>query len=67
MRIDGISEDKAAQKAGLQRGDIVKKMGDSTVTDMMSYMRALSAFEAGQKTVVTIDRNGERLEVEVEF
>jgi len=67
MRIDGVSEDKAAQKAGLLKGDVVKQMGDSTITDMMSYMRALSAFEAGQKTIVVIDRNGEKLEVEVQF
>lgn len=67
MRIDGISEDKPAQKAGLQKGDIVKKLGDSTIVDMMSYMRALSTFEEGQKTKVVIDRKGEMVEVEVEF
>ncbi|HMC00586.1 MAG TPA: M20/M25/M40 family metallo-hydrolase, partial [Flavobacteriaceae bacterium] len=37
MRIDGISEDKPAQRAGLQKGDIVVKLGDSTITDLMSY------------------------------
>ena len=42
-------------------------MGDSLVSDMMSYMRALSTYEEGQKTKVTIDRNGEMIEVEVEF
>ncbi|MEZ4859076.1 MAG: M28 family peptidase [Flavobacteriaceae bacterium] len=67
MRIDGVSEDKPAQKAGLQKGDIVKKLGDSTVVDMMSYMRALSSFEIGQKTKVVLDRNGEKVEVEIEF
>ena len=67
MRIDGVSEGKVAQRAGLVKGDVVKKLGDSLVTDMMSYMRALSAFENGQKTIVVIDRNGERMEVEVEF
>lgn len=67
MRIDGISEDKPAQRAGLMKGDVVKKLGDSLVLDMMSYMRALSAFETGQKTKVIIERNGEPLEVEIEF
>ena len=67
MRIDGISEDKPAQKAGLQKGDIVIKMGDSTVVDMMSYMRALSAFEPGQKTKVVVDRKGTPVEVDIEF
>lgn len=67
MRIDGVSEDKPAQKAGLQKGDIVKKLGDSIVVDMMGYMRALSSFQKGQKTKVVIDRNGEMVEVEIEF
>ncbi|UOY08902.1 M20/M25/M40 family metallo-hydrolase [Muricauda sp. SCSIO 64092] len=67
MRIDGISEDKPAQKAGLQKGDVVIQLGDSTVTDMMSYMRALSSFEKGDATKVVIDRNGEKIEVEIQF
>jgi hypothetical protein len=67
MRIDGISEDRPAQKAGLQKGDIVVKMGDYEVTDMMSYMKSLSKFEKGQTAKVTIDRGGELKEVEVTF
>ncbi|PQB03508.1 M28 family peptidase [Aureitalea marina] len=67
MRIDGISEDKPAQKAGLQKGDVVKKLGELDVTDMMTYMKALSTFENGQTTVVTIERDGELIEVEVTF
>lgn len=67
MRIDGVSEDKPAQKAGLQKGDVVKKLGDSTVVDMMSYMRALSSFEKGQKTKAIIERNGQKVEIDIEF
>ena len=67
MRIDGVSEDRPAQRAGLVKGDIVVKMGDSTVTDMMSYMRALSSFEQGQKTKVIVQRDGKEVTVEVEF
>ena len=67
MRIDGVSEDKPAQKAGLIKGDIVVQMGDSTVVDMMSYMRALSAFEKGNSTKVVVDRDGEKVAVEVTF
>lgn len=67
MRIDGISEDRPAQKAGLIKGDIVIQMGDSTVVDMMSYMRALSTFEEGNSTKVIVDRKGEKLEVNITF
>jgi Zn-dependent M28 family amino/carboxypeptidase len=67
MRIDGISEDKPAQKAGLQKGDIVVRLGDSTIVDMMSYMRALSVFDEGDATKVIVDRNGEKIEVDLKF
>jgi len=67
MRIDGVSEDKPAIKAGLLKGDIVIQLGDSTVVDMMSYMRALSVFDTGSKAKVIVKRNGENIEVEVEF
>lgn len=67
MRIDGISEDKPAQKARLQKGDVVIQLGDSTVVDMMSYMRALSVFDVGDVTKVIVDRNGEKIEAEITF
>lgn len=67
MRIDGTSEDKPAQNAGMQKGDVVKKMGTIEIDDMMSYMKALSEFEKGQTIKVTIERNGEEQELEVTF
>lgn len=67
MRIDGLSENKPAQKAGLRKGDVVVKMGDSAVVDMMSYMRALSVFDEGDTTRVVVDRDGKPLEVKITF
>ncbi len=67
MRIDGVSEDRPAQKAGMVKGDIVVKMGDHEIEDMMSYMKSLSKFEKGQMAKVTVDRDGELLVLDVEF
>ena len=67
MRIDGISEGKPAQKAGLLKGDIVIQLGDSTVTDMMSYMRALSVFDKGDKSSVIVKRNGKNVKTTIQF
>ncbi len=67
MRIDGVSEEKPAQRAGLQKGDIVIKLGDSLVTDMMSYMRALSVFDKGDSTTVVVKRGDEDVEAEIKF
>lgn len=67
MRIDGVSEDKPAQKAGLQKGDIIVKLGDSVVVDMMSYMRALSVFDKGDSTKVIVKRGKENIEFSIIF
>lgn len=67
MRIDGVSEDKPAQAAGLQKGDVIVQLGDSTIVDMMSYMRALSAFQKGDEAKVWYEREGQKLEAQVKF
>lgn len=67
MRIDGVSEDKPAQKAGLLKGDVVFQLGDSTITDMMSYMKALSVFETGDTTTVKVKRGEETVEAKIDF
>lgn len=67
MRIDGVSEDKPAIKAGLQKGDIVLKIGDSTIVDIYGYMRALSVFDEGDKTKVVVKREGKEIEADIEF
>ena len=65
MRIDGVSEGRPAASAGLIRGDIVKKIDTVLVTDMMSYMTALSLFEAGSESDVIIERGGEEIQKSV--
>lgn len=67
MRIDGVSEDKPAKKAGLLKGDVVIKLGDYDVPDMMGYMKALSKFEKGSTTIIKFERDGEILEAQVTF
>jgi hypothetical protein len=67
MRIDGTSEGKPAQKAGIIAGDVVIKMGDIDVPDMMGYMKALGKFKKGDKAVVVVLRKGKKVKVNVTF
>ena len=67
MRIDGISDGKPAEKAGIVKGDVVVKMGEIDIVDMMSYMTGLSKFEKGNTTIVEVLREGEIIEVKVTF
>jgi aminopeptidase YwaD len=67
VRADGVSEGKPAQKAGLQAGDIVLKIGDFTTGSMDSYMQALGKFSKGEKVKITFKRGNDIKEAEVTF
>ena len=49
----------------MMKGDVVVQVGIYKITDMMSYMKSLSKFEKGQTTIVTVQRNGAPIELEV--
>jgi predicted metalloprotease with PDZ domain len=67
VRIDGVSDNKPAQKAGLKADDVVIQLGEYPGKDIYSYMDALNKFKKGETTRVTIMRGGEKKEVEVTF
>lgn len=67
MKIDGVSDGRPAFKAGILAGDIVVKMGDIEILDMMSYMTALGKFKKGNKTIVEVLRDGKIVKTNVEF
>ncbi|CAN5314702.1 M20/M25/M40 family metallo-hydrolase [soil metagenome] len=67
FRIDGIREGDAAERAGIQRGDVILKMGDFGIGDIYDYMESLSVFQQGDDIRITILRNGEEIELEVSF
>lgn len=67
MRIDGVTEDKAAANAGLQKGDIVTWLGEVKVVDMMSYMKALGQFKKGDSAPIEYLREGKKQKGTVKF
>ena len=67
MRIDGVSDGKPAAVAGLKAGDVVIRLGDIEVSDMMTYMKALSMFEKGSTTTIVVMRGEERIEKQITF
>jgi len=67
MRIDGVTDGKTAAAAGLKTGDVVIKLGDHDTADMMSYMKALGMFKKGDKTNVTVLREGKEMKVDITF
>ena len=67
MRIDGVSKNKTADKYGVLKGDIVIKLGDVEVNDMMAYMKALGQFNKGDATVVRVLREDTEVDIDIVF
>lgn len=67
MKLDGVTEGRPAQKAGLQRGDVITRLGEINIGSVSDYMNALSKFEKGRKAEVTYLRDSKTLTTTVEF
>jgi Peptidase family M28/PDZ domain len=67
LKVDGVSEGKPAQKAGILTGDLIIQIGAYPIKDIQNYMDALGKFEKGQVVPVKVKRNTEILELNVTF
>lgn len=67
LLVDGVTDGKPAQKAGIEAGDIIIQMGDISIKDMANYMDALGKFEKGQTILVKVKRKGEVKTLSVTF
>lgn len=67
VKVDGVTEGRAAQKAGIQVGDIVIQLGDHIISSMEAYMQTLGKFKKGDKTHVKIKRGEKLMEAAIEF
>lgn len=67
MRIDGVSDNRPASRAGIQQGDVVKKLGGLPVKNVEEYMKVLSKFKKGDTTTVEILRKSETKVLELTF
>ncbi len=67
VKVDGVSENRPAQKAGVKTGDVIYQMGDFMVSDVETYMQTLGKFKKGDATIIKIKRGTEDIKVEVTF
>lgn len=67
--VNSVVEGGAADRAGIQKGDIITKLDGSTVTGMDQLKMALSYYAAGETVPITIQRkeSGEYVEMTLEL
>jgi hypothetical protein len=67
VRVDGVSENKPAQKAGILAGDVVIKLDDISIKNINQYMQALGRYKRGDNITVTVKRNEKSISLPVTF
>jgi len=67
LRIDGVSYQKTAERLGMKPGDVILKLGTHIISDINTYMNALSTFKKGDSAIVRIARAKEEKEFAVKF
>ena len=67
VRVDGVSDGRPAQKAGLKTGDVILKLGDYSTGSLESYMQALGKFKKGDNARVKVKRGTDEMEFTVVF
>lgn len=65
MLLGGVKEDRPAKIAGMQKGDVIMKIDDLKITDMMAYMEALGMYKKGDQSKVVVKRGEEELLMDV--
>ena len=67
VRVDGVSDNRPAAKAGIKQGDVIIKLGDIKIMGMQTYMEALGKFAPGDKTQVTVQRDGKEITMPIDL
>ena len=65
--VSSVSEGSCADKAGLQAGDIITKLGDYEISSYSDLKQAVKQFSAGDSTQLTLYRAGESQSVTITF
>lgn len=60
-----ISENSPAKQAGLQKGDVITKIGDTEVSTVSELNKVRNTYKIGETISLTIYRNGETSQIQV--
>lgn len=67
LKIDAVIDGKIADQAGLLKGDKIVRIDDNIVSDIYSYMEALSKYKKGDNAKIRIVRNENFLNFKIVF
>lgn len=65
--ITEVIDNTAAQKSGIQAGDVIVKVGETNTSTMSDLNKELYHYSKGDKITVTVNRSGKDITVDVKF
>ena len=66
VRLSGVVPGSPAEKAGLTAGDIIVRLGSTTIPDLRAFADALKPLNPGDKVRVVFTRDGKERSIETE-
>jgi len=67
VMVEKVISGSAAEKAGIQAGDLILKLEDKQITSGDALSSAIGAYKPGDTATLTLQRDGKELTVEVTF
>lgn len=67
VKLAGTRPEGPADRAGMQRGDVLVELSGHEIRDIYDFMYVLRQSKPGEVTTAVVERGGERVELEVTF
>lgn len=67
LRVTRVSEGDAAEAAGVEEDDVIVSLGGTATGDFGSLVAVLETLRSGEETVIVVERDGERVSLEIEL
>lgn len=67
VHVDGVTAGRPAERAGIQKGDVLIQLGEHSINSVEGYMQTLGKFKKGDKAKVKFKRGETVMESEVQF
>ncbi|MCP4042746.1 MAG: PDZ domain-containing protein [Gammaproteobacteria bacterium] len=65
VRLNGVAKSGPADRAGLQRGDLIVEMAGRKIENIYDYTHALNGAKVGQPVPLVVQREGHRVQLTV--
>ena len=67
LRVAEVSEGDPAEEAGVEADDVIVSLGGEPLAEFADLVAALESLRSGEETTIVVERDGERMSLEIEL